>query len=107
MLTPCDLALAFDRCLTAMVQGDNEAAMGFISWLEWFRSPELPPEPDRPPDAASFPIHQWVGLRWYQRDGAIFGYDGRPGACYRIPVDAQLPPSLPYPPYGKEEARPA
>ncbi len=103
MLIPRDLALAFDRCLTAMVQGDNEAAIGFISWLEWFRSPGLPPEPDAPPDATSFPIDQGVGLRWYQRDGVIVGYDAQVGVCYRIPVDAQPPPPLRYPPYGREK----
>ncbi len=102
MLTPRDLALAFDRCLTAMVQGDNEAAMRFISWLEWFRDPTLPLEPDTPPDAASFPIHRGEGLRWYQADGAILGYDGCASCCYRIPVDAE-PPPLAHEPYGTEK----
>ncbi len=103
MLTPHDLALAFDRCLSAMVQGDNEAAMGFISWLEWFRDPMLPLEPDTLPDAASFPISKGEGLRWYQGDGAILGYDGCASCCYRIPVDAEPPPPLPYAPYGTEK----
>ncbi len=106
MLTPRDLALAFDRCLTAMVRGDTEAAMRFISWLEWYRLPTLPPEPDAPPDAASCPLHEGEGLRWYQADGAILGYDGCASCCYRVPVDADPPPPLPYAPYGSENDHP-
>ena len=93
MLTPQDLALAYDRHVAAFCREDVDAAMAFATWLAAFSVDDGPPEPISYPDAVSFLGGAGRGVRWYNVDTNIVGYlpDG-PGGCYQVP--AAVPPAI-------------
>ena len=94
MLTPQDLALAYDRHVAAFCREDVDAAMAFATWLAAFSVDGGPPEPVAYPDAISFLGGAGRGVRWYSVDTNIVGYlpDG-PRGCYRVPASA-VPPAV-------------
>ncbi len=94
MLTPHDLARAYDGFLAALWRGDEAAATRFLDWLEWHRVTDLPREPETPPDAVTLlgPDPHGPRLHWYAGCHAILGYEPNPSRSgYRVPVTVTVP----------------
>ena len=86
MLTPQDLALAYDRHVAALWRGETDTTLAFATWLVPFWVDDGPPEPVDYPDAVSFLRGAGRGIRWYCIDTDIVGYlPGCPNGCYRVP----------------------
>ena len=93
MLTPRDLAYAYDRWLAARWRGEDDDARAFGDWVESFWCPEAPVEPAAVPDAVSVLGGAGRGIRWYADGDVVRGYVvGRPRGCYLIPI-ATVPPA--------------
>ena len=93
MLTPRDLAVAYDRWLAAHWRGEDDSARPFGDWIESFWCGTAPPEPGAGPDAVSILGGAGRGIRWYADGPTIRGYVvGRPYGCYLVPV-ATTPPA--------------
>ena len=96
MLTPRELALAYDRFVAARWRGEEGATEAFAVWLEAHWTGDAPPEPDDCPDAVSFLGGAGAGIRWYAAGGAVLGYvAGRQRGCYWVPLGAAPPPVRP------------
>jgi hypothetical protein len=96
MLTPDELARAYDRFVVALYCGNARDVQDFARWLTAFWTLDGPAEPDRLPDAVSFLGVIGRGLRWHALDGVILGYEqGSRGGCYQVPVAASPPPAPP------------
>jgi hypothetical protein len=93
MLTPRDLAFAYDRWLAARWRGEDDEARPFGDWIESFWCAEAPSEPRTGPDAVSVLGGAGRGIRWYADGAVIRGYVvGRPRGCYLVPA-ATVPPA--------------
>jgi hypothetical protein len=91
MIPASQLARAYDLSVASLWRGDATDNR-FLAWLDRFRVADAPPEPETTPDAVSPPGAAGAGIRWYTTPTAVLGYvAGRPGVCYRVPIDANLP----------------
>jgi hypothetical protein len=91
-VSPRDLALAYDRVVSAHWRGETEAATAIGTWFEAHWSDQAPPEPDEPPEGTSFLGGAGSGIRWYTRDEAVLGYvSRRDDGCYRVRTTEAMP----------------
>ncbi|MBW3632558.1 MAG: hypothetical protein KY456_05980 [Chloroflexi bacterium] len=91
-VNPRDLALAYDRVVSAHWRGETEAATAVGTWFESHWSDQAPPEPDEPPESTSILGGAGSGIRWYTRDEAVLGYvSRRDDGCYRVRTTEAMP----------------
>ena len=91
-VSPRDLALAYDRVVSAEWRGESEAATAIGTWFEAHWSDQAPPEPDAPPEGTSVLGGAGSGIRWYTCDEAVLGYvSRRDDGCYRVRTSEALP----------------
>ena len=91
-VSPRDLALAYDRVVSAHWRGETEAATAIGTWFEAHWSDHAPPEPDAPPEGTSVLGGGGSGIRWYTCDEAVLGYVARrDDGCYRVRTTEALP----------------
>jgi hypothetical protein len=92
MISPRELALAYDQYAAALWRGDDAEAGAFATWLDGYWADEGPAETPGSPHAVSPLGGAGAGIRWYARGRTIVGYAGnRPQGCYEVPVDAAPP----------------
>lgn len=91
-VSPRELALAYDRVVSAHWRGETEAATAFGTWFEAHWSDQAPPEPNDPPEGTSILGGAGSGIRWYARDEAVVGYvSRRSDGCYRVGMSEAVP----------------
>lgn len=92
LVNPKELALTYDRIISAHWRGETDAVVTFGTWFEAHWSNQAPPEPDDPPEGTSILAGAGSGIRWYARGGYVFGY-ASPGnqGCYRIATTEAVP----------------
>ena len=91
-VSPRQVALTYDRVVSAHWRGETDTATAFDEWFEAHWSDQAPPEPDAPPEGTSVLGDAGAGIRWYTRDATVLGYvSRRPGGCYRVPMREALP----------------
>ena len=91
-VSPKQLALTYDRVVSAHWRGETDTAIVLDTWFEAHWSDQAPPEPDAPPEGTSVLGDSGAGIRWYARDEAVLGYvSRRPDGCYRVPVREAVP----------------
>ena len=91
-VNPRDLALAYDRVVSAHWRGETEAATAVGTWFEAHWSNQAPPEPEDPPEGTSILGGAGSGIRWYTRDEAVLGYvSRRDDGCYRVRTTEAMP----------------
>jgi hypothetical protein len=92
LVSPRQIALTYDRVVSAHWRGETDTATAFDAWFEAHWSDQAPPEPDAPPDGTSVLGDSGAGIRWYARDAMVLGYvSRRPNGCYRVPMREALP----------------
>jgi hypothetical protein len=97
MISPRELALAYDQYAAALWRGDDAEAGAFATWLDGYWADEGPAETPDSPHVVSFLGGAGAGIRWYARGRTIVGYVGnRPRGCYQVPVDAAPPLIAPF-----------
>jgi hypothetical protein len=96
LVSPRQIALTYDRVVSAHWRGETDAAVIFDAWFEAHWSDQAPPEPDAPPEGTSVLGDSGAGIRWYARDDVVLGYvSRRPDGCYRVPIREAMPPLTP------------
>ena len=91
-VSPRQIALTYDRVISAHWRGETDAASALDSWFEAHWSDQAPPEPEAPPDGTSVLGDSGAGIRWYARDDVVLGYvSRRPDGCYRVPMQESVP----------------
>lgn len=91
-VSPRQLALTYDRVVSAHWRGETDTATALDAWFEAHWSDQAPPEPDAPPEGTSVLGDSGAGIRWYARDEAVLGYvSRRPDGCYRVRVREAVP----------------
>ena len=91
-VSPRQIALTYDRVVSAHWRGETDTATTLDAWFEAHWSDQAPPEPDVPPEGTSVLGDSGAGIRWYTRDDAVLGYvSRRPNGCYRVPVREAVP----------------
>jgi hypothetical protein len=91
-VSPRQIALTYDRVVSAHWRGETDTAIAFDAWFEAHWSDQAPPEPDAPPEGTSVLGDSGAGIRWYTRDEAVLGYASRRrNGCYRVPMREALP----------------
>jgi hypothetical protein len=91
-VSPRQLALTYDRVVSAHWRGETDTAIALDTWFEAHWSDQAPPEPDAPPEGTSVLGDSGAGIRWYALDEAILGYvSRRPDGCYRVPMREAVP----------------
>ena len=91
-VNPSQIALTYDRVISAHWRGETDTAAPLDSWFEAHWSDQAPPEPDAPPEGTSVLGDAGAGIRWYARDEAVLGYvSRRPNGCYRVPMREAVP----------------
>ena len=84
LVSPRQIALTYDRVVSAHWRGETDTATAFDAWFEAHWSDQAPPEPDAPPEGTSVLGDSGAGIRWYARDATVLGYlSRRPGGCYQ------------------------
>ena len=92
LVSPRQIALTYDRVVSAHWRGETDIAIAFDEWFEAHWSDQAPPEPDAPPEGTSVLGDSGAGIRWYARDEAVLGYvSRRPNGCYRVPMLEAVP----------------
>ena len=92
LVSPKQIALTYDRVVSAHWRGETDIAIAFDEWFEAHWSDQAPPEPDAPPEGTSVLGDSGAGIRWYARDAVVLGYvSRRPDGCYRVPMRETLP----------------
>ncbi|HLL50987.1 MAG TPA: hypothetical protein VK356_09995 [Thermomicrobiales bacterium] len=92
LVSPRQIALTYDRVVSAHWRGETDTATAFDAWFEAHWSDQAPPEPDTPPEGTSVLGDSGAGIRWYARDATVLGYvSRRPNGCYRVPMREALP----------------
>ena len=92
LVSPRQIALTFDRVVSAHYRGETDTATAFDAWFEEHCSDQAPPEPEVPPEGTSVLGDSGAGIRWYALDEAVLGYASRRrDGCYRVPVREALP----------------
>jgi hypothetical protein len=91
-VSPRQIALTYDRVVSAHWRGETDTATTLDAWFEAHWSDQAPPEPDAPPEGTSVLGDSGAGIRWYARDEAVLGYvSRRPNGCYRVPMREAVP----------------
>jgi hypothetical protein len=91
-VSPRELALTYDRVVSAHWRGETDTATTLDAWFEAHWSDQAPPEPDAPPEGTSVLGDSGAGIRWYARDETVLGYvSRRPNGCYRVPMREAMP----------------
>ena len=91
-VSPRELALTYDRVVSAHWRGETDTATTLDAWFEAHWSDQAPPEPDAPPEGTSVLGDSGAGIRWYARDEVVLGYvSRRPNGCYRVPMREAVP----------------
>jgi hypothetical protein len=91
LVSPRQIALTYDRVVSAHWRGETDTAIAFDEWFEAHWSDQAPPEPDAPPEGTSVLGDSGAGIRWYTLDEAVLGYASRRPGCYRVPMRETLP----------------
>jgi hypothetical protein len=95
LVSPRQIALTYDRVISAHWRGETDTATAFDEWFEAHWSDQAPPEPDAPPEGTSVLGGSGAGIRWYARDETVLGYvSRRSDGCYRVPMREALPALL-------------
>jgi hypothetical protein len=91
-VSPRQIALTYDRVVSAHWRGETDTATTLDAWFEAHWSDQAPPEPEAPPEGTSVLGDSGAGIRWYARDEAVLGYvSRRPNGCYRVPMREAMP----------------
>ena len=94
-VSPRQIALTYDRVVSAHWRGETDTATALDAWFEAHWSDQAPPEPDAPPEGTSVLGDSGAGIRWYARDEAVLGYvSRRPDGCYRVRMRETVPAFL-------------
>ena len=92
MLSPQQVARAYDRFVSARWRGEDEAADPVALWFEAHWVSEPSPEPEIPPAGASVLGASGRGIHWYARGDHLLGYvPGHDEGCYRVAVGELMP----------------
>jgi hypothetical protein len=92
MVSPRQIALTYDRVISAHWRGEIDTASALDAWFEAHWSDQAPPEPEAPPEGTSVLGDSGAGIRWYARDDVVLGYvSRRPDGCYRVPIQESVP----------------
>jgi len=92
LASPRQIALTYDRVVSAHWRGETETASALDAWFEAHWSNQAPPEPEAPPEGTSVLGDSGAGIRWYVRDDVVLGYvSRRPDGCYRVPMREAVP----------------
>ncbi len=92
LVSPRQIALTYDRVVSAHWRGETDTATALDAWFEAHWSDQAPPEPDAPPEGTSVLGDSGAGIRWYARDETVLGYvSRRPDGCYRVPMREAVP----------------
>jgi hypothetical protein len=92
LVSPRQIALTYDRVVSAHWRGETDIAIAFDEWFEAHWTDQAPPEPDVPPEGTSVLGDSGAGIRWYARDATVLGYvSRRPDGCYCVPMRETLP----------------
>ena len=91
-VNPREVALAYDRVVSAHWRGETDEATSIGTWFEAHWSDQAPPEPDDPPEGTSILGGAGSGIRWYARDDVVLGYvSRRDDGCYRVRMSEAVP----------------
>jgi hypothetical protein len=91
-VSPRQIALTYDRVISAHWRGETDTATPLDAWFEAHWSDQAPPEPDAPPEGTSVLGDSGAGIRWYARGEVVLGYASRrPNGCYRVPMREAVP----------------
>jgi len=91
-VSPRQIALTYDRVVSAHWRGETDTASALDAWFEAHWSEQAPPEPDAPPEGTSVLGGSGAGIRWYARDDVVLGYvSRRADGCYRVPMREAVP----------------
>ncbi len=93
LVSPRQIALTYDRVISAHWRGETDMASALDAWFEAHWSDEAPPEPTAPPEGTSVLGDSGAGIRWYVCDDVVLGYvSRRRDGCYRVPMQEAVPP---------------
>lgn len=91
-VSPSEIALTYDRVVSAHWRGETEGATTVGNWFESHWSDQAPPEPDDPPEGMSILGGAGSGIRWYTHDDVIIGIvSQRRDGYYRVRKSEALP----------------
>jgi hypothetical protein len=92
LASPRQIALTYDRVVSAHWRGETDTASAFDAWFEAHWSNQAPPEPEAPPEGTSVLGDSGAGIRWYVCDDVVLGFvTRRPDGCYRVPMREAVP----------------
>ena len=92
LVSPRQIALTYDRVISAHWRGETDTASALDAWFEAHWSDQVPPEPEAPPEGTSVLGGSGAGIRWYARDDVVLGYvSRRSDGCYRVPMHEPVP----------------
>ena len=92
LASPKQIALTYDRVVSAHWRGETDTASALDAWFEAHWSHQAPPEPEAPPEGTSVLGDSGAGIRWYVCDDVVLGFvSRRPDGCYRVPVREAVP----------------
>jgi hypothetical protein len=92
LASPRQIALTYDRVVSAHWRGETDTASALDAWFEAHWSNQAPPEPEAPPEGTSVLGDSGAGIRWYVCDDVVLGFvTRRPDGCYRVPVREAVP----------------
>jgi len=90
--SPRQIALTYDRVVSAHWRGETDTASALDAWFETHWSNQAPPEPEAPPEGTSVLGDSGAGIRWYVCDDVVLGFvSRRPEGCYRVPMREAVP----------------
>lgn len=92
LVSPRQIALTYDRVVSAHWRGETDTASALDAWFEAHWSEQAPPEPEAPPEGTSVLGDSGAGIRWYVCDDVVLGYASRRrDGCYRVPMREAVP----------------
>lgn len=93
LVNPRQIALTYDRVISAHWRGETDSANALDTWFEAHWSDQAPPEPEAPPEGTSVLGDSGSGIRWYALGDVVLGYvSRRPDGCYRVLTQEAMPP---------------
>jgi len=92
LVSPRQIALTYDRVVSAHWRGETDTASALDAWFEAHWSNQAPPEPEAAPEGTSVLGDSGAGIRWYVCDDVVLGYvSRRRDGCYRVPMREAVP----------------